>query len=272
MSPVAFQVVSDLHLETEASYKSYSLKQTAPNLALLGDIGRTADDGLFVFLERQLRRYWNVFYVMGNHEPAQGTDWAAAKRRMHLFADRMERLRVTSTIGRFVLLDQMRHDVNETLTILGCTLFSRVADAQAAEVASRLVDFRQIRDWTVSDHFDAHASDVRWLNGQVRDIYTNEPHRQIAIFTHYSPTLDARAIDKRYHNSPVMSAFATDLSGEPCWTSPSVCMWAFGHTHFSCDFHDRLGKRVFANQKGYAAAPENTFDARKVVMIGRENY
>jgi len=260
-----FQIMSDLHLETHASY-DFSFKQTAPNLALLGDIGQVADDGLFTFLEKQLKRYWTVLLVAGNHEPALGS-WPGAKQRLRDFAERMEKLRSQSTMGRFVFLDQTRHDMSETLTILGCTLFSRITQSQAAAVASRFVDFRQIHGWTVEDHVDAHASDVQWLNTQVSEISKTEPRRRIVIFTHHSPTLDARAVDGRHTASPVISGFATDLHAEECWTNASVILWGFGHTHVYCDFKDDLGKRVVANQRGYAGMLEKEFDAKKMFII-----
>ena len=222
------------------------------------------------FLEKQLSRYWNVFFLLGNHEPVSGS-WPAAKQRVRDFAERMERLHARSTIGRFIFLDQTRHDVNPTLTVLGCTLFSRVTQDQAAAVAGRLIDFRQILNWTVEDHLDAHLSDLRWLNAQVADMARTEPQRQIVVFTHHSPTTaDARAADPRHQGSPVASGFATDLGGEECWTSPSVVAWAFGHTHFSCDFVDERGKRVVANQRGYAMGLQSGFDAEKIFVVGKE--
>ncbi|OAA62744.1 hypothetical protein SPI_04284 [Niveomyces insectorum RCEF 264] len=266
MSPALFQIISDLHLETRASY-GFALKQTAPNLALLGDIGQVVDNGLFVFLEKQLRRYWNVLFVLGNHEPAL-TSWPEAKRRVRSFADRMENLRARSTIGRFVFLDQTRYDVDDTLTILGCTLFSAVMEAQRAEVSGRFVDFKQIQQWDVDDHIRAHASDLNWLNTQVTTIAQSEPHRKIVIFTHHSPSVDERTIDERHRDSPVSSGFSTDLCNNECWTNPSVVMWAFGHTHFNCDFVDHVGKRIVTNQLGYALLAETTFDAKKSFLLG----
>jgi hypothetical protein len=43
--PTTFQIHSDLHLKTHASY-DFRFMWTAPNLALLGDIGRVAYDNL----------------------------------------------------------------------------------------------------------------------------------------------------------------------------------------------------------------------------------
>lgn len=269
MSLAAFQILSDLHLETQASSYNWHFKQTAPNLALLGDIGQVADDGFFRFLQHQLGRYWHVFLLLGNHEPLSGS-WAAAKQKMRDFAEQTEQLRAQSTIGRFILLDQTRYDISDTLTILGCTLFSRVSREQAAAVSSRFVDFRQIQHWTVEDHVDAHLSDLRWLNTQVSQIARTEPQRQIAIFTHHSPSLDPRAVDPQHAESTVMSGFATDLRSEACWSNASVVVWSFGHTHFNCDFTDELGKRLVANQKGYATAPALGFDAERVFLVGTD--
>jgi hypothetical protein len=268
MSPVAFQILSDLHLETHASY-NYPLKQTAPNLALLGDIGHVADSALFSFLERQLGQYWNVFFLMGNHEPVH-ISWPVARQKMRDFAERMERLRTKSTMGRFVFLDQTRHDISETVTILGCTLFSQVTTDQAADVGSRFIDFSKIHDWHVDDHIKAHQADLQWLNSQVSAISSQEPHRQIAIFTHYCPTVDERAQDERHRGSAVSSGFLTDLSMQECWKNTSVITWAFGHTHFNCEFVDDLGKHVITNQKGYASAPKETFRMKKVFLIGQD--
>lgn len=258
----AFQIVSDLHLETQPSYL-IPIPQTATNIALLGDIGKIADDGLFRFLESLLKKYWNVFYVLGNHEPI-GTTCSTAKASLRSFAAKMEQLRQRSTIGRFILLDQTRHDISDDMTILGCTLFSRVTEEQASAVGDRLLDFRQIRDWTVEDHNQAHASDLAWLNYQVSDIMNTEPQRQIVILTHHCPTLDSRAADPNHVDSPVSSGFSSNLSREVCWQSKSVVLWAFGHTHFNCDFVDDHGKRVVANQKGYASAPQATCNMGKV--------
>lgn len=266
MASTSFQIISDLHLETHSSY-DFPIKQTAPNLALLGDIGQIAHDGLFDFLERQLKRYWNVIFILGNHEP-YGTSWVLANARVRAFEARMQALRKSSTIGNFMFLDQGRWDVNENLTVLGCTLFSSVS-SQRVEVEKRLRDFREIRDWTVEDHVFAHHSNLGWLNDQVKAISETEPQRKIAVFSHYSPTLDGQAVAPRHRDSPISSAFATDMGQERCWTDQAVIFWAFGHTHFNCDFIDEHGKRIIANQKGYASALEADYKIGRVYTIGQ---
>lgn len=252
---VLLQIVSDLHLETHPSYEDFEFPVTASHLAFLGDIGHVCDEAFFKWLENLLGRYETVFFLLGNHEPYH-MRLSSAKSRVRSFAAKMERLRITSSVGRFVFLDQTRHDfpgvANGGVTILGCTLFSRVDPKQAKEVAYRFVDFRDIIDWEVEDHNDCHRADLHWLNNEVEKIVEEDSERKIIIFTHYSPSVDERTKNPRYGKSTVDSGFMTDLSGQTCWTAPTVKLWAFGHTHYSVDFKDEeTGKRIIANQKGY---------------------
>jgi hypothetical protein len=249
-----FQAVSDLHLETPLAspqYKgSFKLEIRANNLLLLGDIGLAKDDGLYEWLESLLKSTPNlrIFYIFGNHEYYQLSP-PAARGRMEAFAKKVD-----SVYGdRFIFMHRRRYDLGN-VTILGCTLWSNVSSSDAPEVQARLTDFnetRGIREWDIQTHNEEHLKDLAWLNSQVRQL-EYEPGRQILIVTHHSPTLDPRANDPLHDTSPVKAGFVTDLSKEICWMSPAVKMWAFGHTHYNCDFHDSLGKLVMANQKGYA--------------------
>lgn len=263
-SSFKIQVMSDLHLETHPSY-DYDFPKTAPHLALLGDIGHVATEHLIQFLVRQLLRYRVVFFLLGNHEPYH-ISWDFAKERMNRFVRNAARLRENdASIGEFVFLEKTRFDLSAKLTVLGCTLFSKVSTEQATAVQSRLVDFRDILDWDVGDHVDAHLEDLQWLNSQVVELA--RLNKKVIVFTHHSPTIDQRARDPRYPRSEVDSGFATDLSNEECWTNPAVVLWGFGHTHFSCDFIEGLGKRVVANQKGYYLLPKKAFRPAKVIEI-----
>jgi hypothetical protein len=83
--------MSDLHLEfyfnqpgagSHPGYRVFECSPVAPVLALLGDIGLCKDDDkLFNFLERQLKKYEKVFYVMGNHEGYQLTYVSCKSKR-----------------------------------------------------------------------------------------------------------------------------------------------------------------------------------------------
>lgn len=249
------QILSDLHLETPISTPQYSFFRVtvqADNLFLLGDIGLVADAGLFQFLRRTLEqnRGCRMFYILGNHEPYR-TTYEYAYDLLRKFEQEAK----DELGGRFKFLCRDRYDLNETVTVLGCTLWSAIQRDQAADIASRSTDLnseRGIQNWNLERPQEEHEKDLKWLNSQISAIEKDEPRRQIMVATHYSPTTDWRANNPQHEGSPVSSNFVTDLSQEPCWLSSSVKLWVFGHTHYSCNYRDeKTGKLVFANQKGY---------------------
>ena len=265
------QILSDLHLETPSAYDVFDIPPVAPYLALLGDIGNTKDDGFFAFIEAQLAKFQIVFLLLGNHEPYHSS-WETARNRVKDFSESLalKQYQDRNQLGDFIFLDQTRYDLNSEVTILGCILYSKVTAAQEERVSFGLNDFYHIEDWTVAQHCVAHESDLRWLNDHVSVISKTEPQRKIVIFTHHCPVAaDIRSIDPaRPESSPLSSGFSTDLSGELCWMNPQVKVWAFGHTHYNCDFVDeKTGKRVIANQRGYYFAQANSFDVQLAVSV-----
>ena len=173
------------------------------------------------------------------------------KARMKLFTDAIKKERDSgSSLGEFTLLDQTRVDLDANTTILGCTLWSHIPSAASEEVGLRLNDFRQIRQWTVETYNAAHLADATWLDEECAKIRAEEPDRRIAVLTHHAPAM-AGTSAPRYENEPsnIRTAFATDMSSRSCW-GPPVKTWAFGHTHFCCDFV-RNGVRILSNQRGY---------------------
>ena len=261
----AFQIMSDLHLEFGSGYESFDIPPCAPYLCLLGDIGRAIDEKLFVFLERQLRAFKVVFFLLGNHE-AYGSSYPASKERFAAFRDLWEQKRIIDTsLGEFVVLDQTRYDVTHQVTILGCTLYSNVLPEQREDVSVRLNDFYSIKGWSVDDHNAAHRSDVEWLQRQLATISQNERSRRVMVLTHHSPTLVSEAHDPRHRASRITSAFATDLIPGQIDES-QICVWASGHTHYNSDITSGA-VRLFTNQRGYITALCLGFDVRKVVRI-----
>lgn len=278
-----FQIISDLHLETPLSSPAYShfskpsnFPLEADNIFLLGDIGLIADTlPLLTFLRSLLHRNarLKVFYVLGNHEPYRMTLENALDK-----ASSWETTLTKEFGPRFHLMNRTRIDISPTLTLLGCTLWSHIPAAHQHEVAAALKDADEnhgIRDRSVLQHNADHAADLTWLNDTVAAIETDEPDREVVVLTHHSPTTDARANSKRFPPERAMnSAFRTDLSGEKCWRSSNVKVWAFGHTHFSCQFvhADEEGQRklVVSNQKGYAYEGGKGNWGVQPVVVGRE--
>jgi hypothetical protein len=168
---------------------------------------------------------------------------------MKLFADEMHKQRILdNSQGEFIFLDRTRYDLTDDVTILGCTLWSHIPPTASEVVRRRLNDFKRIDQWSVERHNLAHFTDADWLDSECAKIKAEEPGRRIVIFTHYAPAIQGTSAPA-HQNSPVNSAFATDMTVRSCWGHP-VSLWAFGHTHFNCDFVQG-GVRVVSNQRGY---------------------
>jgi hypothetical protein len=206
--------------------------------------------------------------VLGNHEPYH-SDWEETKSKVKRFNHDMEdSFRRGEVSGKFIFLDQTRYDISPTVTVLGCTLFSHIVPEQIDAVNFGLNDFYHINNWSIEAHQQAHFADRTWLNTEVESISRLEPERQIVILTHYCPCVDVKAVNPIQANSNLSSGFMTDLSNEPCWRYRNVKLWAFGHTHFNCDFEDaKTGKRVMANQRGYYFSQSKDFEEEKVIRI-----
>ena len=265
LNRVAFQLVSDLHLEFDSEYETFEIPPCAPYLGLLGDIGLTNDTKLFSFLERQLGNFKAVFFVFGNHE-AYESSIEASKLAMSTFRDTCNAKRTSDpSMGEFIILDQTRYDVNEEVTVLGCTLFSNIISRQYYPVMFGLNDFEEVKDWTVEKYKEAHDSDVAWLNEQLTRIREESPQRRVLILTHHSPTIAAEANDERHAGSKISSAFRTDLIPGHI-DLKQVTAWVYGHTHYNADIQVEE-TRVFSNQRGYASSVSSNFNVEKTINV-----
>ncbi|KAK3940710.1 Metallo-dependent phosphatase-like protein [Diplogelasinospora grovesii] len=295
---VQIQLLSDLHLEAPKSYDLFPIPAKAPYLALLGDIGNVAPhkDDLLSFLTAQLSAFRIVFFVPGNHE-AYHSSWPETLSILNTFQSHIGNTRQqtnNASLGEFVLLGRNVHHLEDGVVVLGCSLFSHVPKEAEMAVSMGLNDFLQIssgghstssiinkgkgnnggKDWDVEMHNEWHRRDLAWLNEQVGKMEDDEGVKSIVVLTHWSPTRDHRAADPRHVNSPITAGFSTDLSQEVCFRGKKVKVWAFGHTHFNCDFAVNRewegaggGLRLVTNQRGYYFAQSAGFDAEKVIEI-----
>ncbi|KAL2756764.1 hypothetical protein ACRALDRAFT_1062440 [Sodiomyces alcalophilus JCM 7366] len=264
--------MSDLHLELSQQYGTFDFPAAAPYLILAGDIGRLIDYEAFLqFLARQTERYQHVFLVLGNHE-FYNMDHATGIST----ARKLEEEPVLG--GKLSLLHQTRRDVDvgETVvSVLGCTLWSRIPDDAADAVRSRVQDFQRIYDWTVERHNAEHEADLQWLQDELGVIARDEPRRAVIVVTHHAPSI-REASRPEHMGSPITRAFATDLLSSGDWSR--VRYWIYGHTHFSTEF-EKGSVTVVSNQRGYVLPGTNVpmngkkdtgrheFSAEKVIRI-----
>jgi hypothetical protein len=161
-----FQVLSDLHLDHESQYLTFHIPVAAPFLILGGNIGRLADyDDYLSFLIRRCNLHEKVYLVLGALE-FHGITWMEGLQLAH----KMEGDPVTK--GRLEVLYETRSDVPGTnITLLGCTLWSKIPEADVAAIMKKIPEFdeeRGIREWTFKEHNAEYKRDYKWLLEELR--------------------------------------------------------------------------------------------------------
>ena len=237
--------MSDLHLEVGQQYTDFDIPAVAPYLILAGDVGRLKDYQPYLeFLRQQCRQFTKVFLVLGNHE-FFGTSHTEGLRLARCLE------KEPGCEGKLNVLIKNRVDMDPSLgiTILGCTLQSRIAEDVKAVVQMKVNDFKHIEGWTVDSHNSEHQQDVEWLQREIHNIRNEKdlPKRNILVITHHAPTVQGTSKPSDLAN-PWSCAFSTDLLEDKALADTQL--WVFGHTHFTSDF--KQGQvRLVSNQRGY---------------------
>ncbi|RMZ73369.1 ser Thr phosphatase superfamily [Pyrenophora seminiperda CCB06] len=253
----SFQVLSDLHLDHESQYLSFHIPVVAPFLILAGNIGRLADyDQYLSFLIRRCNLHEKVYLVLGALE-FHGITWIEGLQ----LAQRMEN--DPGTKGRLEVLYESRTDVPGTnVTLLGCTLWSKIPDSDVSAVVKKTPEFYEetgIQEWDVNKHNEKHMRDLLWLADEVRNPSTtgglapsaatsrSKEERQIVVVTAFSPEI-RESLDPWQVDAPWASAYGTNLLGGQDQFS-NVKLWVFGTTGRTCEFKKGT-TMVISNQRG----------------------
>jgi hypothetical protein len=180
-------------------YFTFEIPPSAPYWVLAGDIGfLTNYDAYLAFLAWQTQCFKKVFLVLGNHE-FYGLSLTTG-------LEQARKLEVEPILkGRMVLLHQKRFDVpNSSISILGCTVWSKIQANAQQVVQMKVSDFRKITDWSAASHNAAHEVDLSWLKTQVAELRkryygcrkTKPPERTIVIITLHAPSAQKTADPK----------------------------------------------------------------------------
>ncbi|OAL03265.1 ser/Thr protein phosphatase superfamily [Phaeosphaeriaceae sp. SRC1lsM3a] len=260
-----FQYLSDLHLDHESQYLTFHIPVAAPYLILGGNIGRLADyDDYLSFLVRRCNLHEKVYLVLGALE-FQGTGWMEGLQLAH----KMEQDPVTK--GRLEVLYETRSDVPGTnITLLGCTLWSRIPEADTAAVMRKIPEFDEekgIKDWDIKQHNSEHKRDYKWLLEELKKAQPAPPQpagapapaapaatpasaptapREIVVITSFAPDL-RDALEPWQVDAPWATAYGTDILAKGNWTG--VRRWLSGTTGRTCEL-EKNGVILVSNQRG----------------------
>jgi hypothetical protein len=261
----SFQVLSDLHLDNESQYLTFHIPVAAPFLILAGNIGRLIDYEQYLsFIIRRCNLHEKVFLILG-HLEFHGIGWMDGLQLAH----KMEKDPVTK--GRLEVLYETRSDVPGTnITLLGCTLWSRIPEADVGAVMRKMPEFDEttgIQGWDIKQHNSEHKRDLKWLVEEVRSpqqapnpatgaVPTSTPARspspahkeekQLVVVTSFAPDL-RECLDPWQIDAPWASAYGTNLLDGQQFSR--VKLWISGSTGRTCELK-RGNTMVVSNQRG----------------------
>ena len=239
-----FQLLSDIHLcNTPTPYKVVPAPG-AEILLLAGDVGDACDPSLPDFLARAaaLPGYRHVIFVKGNHE---------------MFGSTLEETNVilegyAQATPKLVVLNRTTFDVPGTdVRIAGCTLWSRVSDAQQPRVEREVGDFKHIREWTLARRHAEHDKDVDFIVDVMGQAVCDK--KRLLLMTHHAPVLRVGSATAHLRG-PYTSSYECDIEG---LLVPPIVAAVFGHTHFSMAATLESGVRLLSNQLGRPDDVEN---------------
>jgi hypothetical protein len=255
-----FQVFSDLHLDHESQYLTFHIPVAAPYLILGGNIGRLVDyDDYLSFLVRRCNLHDKVYLVLGALE-FHGIGWMEGLQLAH----KMEQDPITK--GKLEVLYETRADVPDTnITLLGCTLWSRIPEADTAAIMKKISEFdeeRGIKEWDIKQHNSEHKRDYKWLLEELKKLQplpkpaggaapaapaaTPATPRDVIVVSSFAPDL-RDALDPWQIDAPWATAYGTDMLSKGDWSG--IKMWITGTTGRTCEF-EKSGITIVSNQRG----------------------
>jgi hypothetical protein len=254
----SFQILSDLHLDHESQYLTFHIPVSAPFLILAGNIGRLIDYEQYLsFLIRRCNLHEKVFLVLGSLE-FHGIGWIDGLQLAH----KMEKDPVMK--GRLEVLYETRSDVPGTnVTLLGCTLWSKIPESHTAAVLRKMPEFNEktgIQNWDIEKHNSEHKRDLRWLVEEARNSSSSpaggalapaatagsKEERQIVMVTAFAPDL-RECLEPWQVDAPWASAYGTNLLDGQYFSN--IKTWISGTTGRTCEF--KKGETtVVSNQRG----------------------
>ena len=252
------QYMSDLHLEMTAN--CHHLKRIYKPVT--GDVLVLAGDTLYLNAEAlPLKAFWQwasenyrqVIIIPGNHEFYHQCD--VVEHGMQW--EKMLYPNVGIYQNRVLRID-------DTDFILS-TLWSHIDTQYEYEIQRGLADFHQTLHHgellTIQQYNQLHD----YCLGFIKKAVAESTASHIVVATHHLPT--TLVVAPWHHNSPLSSAFATELGDYIAGSNIDV--WIYGHSH--TNFDAKIGETmIVSNQLGYPyeyQSRPDSFDFGKFITI-----
>lgn len=228
------RILSDLHLEFGPIQITELPDDKDTVLILAGDIhtGMRAYD----FVMEMCERFYQVIYVLGNHEFYGHTPPHIIKNWEHI-AEQHINLYVLE--NGFVEIDGV--------VFAGGTLWTDCNNDDwftKQKIKKAMTDFRIIKNFGIDMAVQAHIR-TKWYLDEL--LKRADPLKKKVIITHHLPI--EQCITEQWKNNPINPAFACTDMGEVV-SKNNIDLWIYGHTHQPNDFI-HANTRFLCNPRGY---------------------
>lgn len=225
------RLLSDLHLEFYPNPDIYKGPE-ADVLVIAGDL-HVGADACWSALKRFADHYERVLYCPGNHECYDKSSLQEFDAKLKQFSDST---RIHYLNPGFVKIGN--------INFIGASLWTNFRkDKWAKQIcASRINDFRLIKNLTTDQAVDTHERHIKFI----QEAYSQLEGKKV-IFTHFLPAIEC--IAPEYQGPDLLNYYFASDYGDYISTLKDTT-WMFAHTHTPTDI--MLGDtRLVANPYGY---------------------
>lgn len=228
-------------------------------LVLAGDIGNPfSQDGTYrKFLEACAGIAKHTLVIAGNHEYYQQKRYSMAqtKTKIASICDTISKSALANPhIGNVMFMDNsvFTYCVPETrhnIRFICSTLWSDIDKSQENLIYNSINDYNHIMEFTPGTSRRLFSAACSFINECLTPTTTDVHTTSNIVVTHHAPTTH-QVSARKYDNSPLNSAFASDFKYNSKAKPPYA--WIYGHTHYNMSRYDeRLDTLLLSNQVGY---------------------
>lgn len=246
------RLISDGHLEFSGGEMDLPKLDTDKDtvLVLAGDIGLAKNPWTYVpFLEKMSERFYQIVYIMGNHEFYKGNYNTTYKH-------------IANNISHILNTDIYENEsvVIGNVAFVCCTLWSGMNNADPMTIVQAetgMNDYKQIRHGPPETPWQRtlHPRDTIQTHLQSKDFLLREAKEQklkgkkVVVVTHHACHVESvSATDDDFRTSPLIGAYYTEMFEDIMDIQPDYML--HGHMHQSSDY--KIGNtQIYCNPRGY---------------------
>lgn len=219
-----YQVISDVHVETNKTLVIDVIRPVADNLIVAGDVGQPTDANYHKFFDFVTSNWKTVIYVPGNHEYYDMIGIMTMKRT----DDMIEEL--GKKYPNLYCLNNSSIKL-DGITFIGSTLWSH------PKSTNKLSDFRMhIFDdegcITLDRYIKINQKCIGFLESALG---STSPDDKVVVITHYMPLMKRDIPDSKFPDDPEIDSYM----GNGLYNLINKAnVWVSGHTHeqFEVDY------------------------------------